>query len=152
MSQSPRCPLPTGWLFSCFLAGAGLLVSEIRKEEGAVRGFPSLEDVSDGAAEAQGSPGPQLPDTWVSLGRSRPLWGEAPSFCLLWATRVVHKLAGPEGKGSGGCLERVGRTYSGGWSRESPIPWGQGGAQKRRELSLVSQTVIRLCNPRPLGH
>ena len=103
-----------GWLFYCFLAGAGLLVSEIRKEEGAVRGFPSLEDVTEGAAEAQGSPGPQLPHTWVSLGRSRPLWGEAPSFCLLWAIRVVHKLAGPEGRGSGGCLERLGRTYSDG--------------------------------------
>lgn len=121
-----------GWLFSCFLAGAGLLVSEIRKEEGAVRGFPSLKDVTDCAAEARGSPSPQLPRTWVSLGRSRPLCGEAPSFCLLWATRVVHKLAGPEGRGSGGCLEQVGRTYSGRRSRESPIPWGAGRCPEKK--------------------
>lgn len=58
-------------------------------------------------------------------------WGEAPSFCLRWAARGVHKLVGPEGRGSGGCLERVGSTYSDGCSRESPIP--QGGREVPRK-------------------
>lgn len=86
-------------------------------------------------------------------GVSLPPWGEAPSFCLLWVARGVHKLAGPEGRGSGDCLERVGRTYSDGCSRESPILREAGRCPEKKEAEpSESDSDQTLCNPHPLGH
>lgn len=72
-----------------------------------------------------------------SLGRKRR---ESTSWQALKAGGLGAAWSRWEGLIQVGGVERV------------PSRGGQGGAQKRRELSRVSQTEIRLCNPRPLGH